>query len=423
MKKLLALLFTGILLLAGCGASGDTASADIDTEITEAVEIEFWHGLTGVPAEELERLTAKFNESQDKITVVLAGQGSYSDLNTKLTAAGNAKELPVLAMGYPDAIYGYNQSGYIEDLLPYIENETIGLDAANYVSTYYNEVTMDGKQTALPFNKSTELLFYNETALKDLGMEVPTSWDEVVAVSKAYYEKTGKPGFGMDAPANLMSVAISECGIDSWVKDDKIAFNDECVANRITEYQTAKNEGWFRLPGEDKYMSGPFGNEDVLMYVGSSAGASYIESGVNGKFDWSVAAVPGEIATQQGTSLMVFNTASAQEKLAGYEYIKFMTNDENTVDWAIATGYLPVTLKGLESTTYQDFAKTNATALAAEGQIDKMKVVVGVFPGSQEIYNVLFNEFVTSTVQGGSDVKAGLDKLETDAQAIYDMNK
>ena len=37
-------------------------------------------------------------------------------------------------------------------------------------------------------------------------------------------------------------------------------------------------KGYFRTPGEDTYLSGPFSNEKLLMYQASTAGASHIQT-------------------------------------------------------------------------------------------------------------------------------------------------
>ncbi|MGL5020790.1 MAG: extracellular solute-binding protein [Mycoplasmatales bacterium] len=419
MKKIFGFMLIIVLVLSGCSKSS-TSDQNIVTQLEEPVEIEFWHALSGKLEENLTTLVNDFNDSQENITVKLTNQGSYSDLATKLTTAGSASQLPTVAMGYPDAIFNYEQSGYLENLTPYFEDSKIGQDLTKYIDAFIQEGVIDGKQYAVPFNKSAEILTYNVDALNELGMEIPTNWDEVVAVSKAYFEKTGKPGFGFDAPTNAFSVVSRVCGLESWKdQDNKFLFNNDCIEKTITEYQTGKNEGWFRLAGEDKYLSGPFANEDILMYVGSTAGTSFIDSGVAGKFNWSVAPAPSDVVIQQGPNLVVFNSSTPEQKYAGYELIKYLSSDEITTKWAISTGYLPVTKSAMESEEYTSFSDTNATAKAAIKQLDKMQVLVDVFPGSQEIYNVLFSEFMNSTIQGGADVKQALEKLVDDADRLF----
>ena len=72
---------------------------------------------------------------------------------------------------------------YLLDLKPYIENETLKFD--NYediLKGFKEETTLDGKIYGMPFNKSTEVIWYNKTLFDELGLKVPTNYDEFVSV-------------------------------------------------------------------------------------------------------------------------------------------------------------------------------------------------------------------------------------------------
>ena len=62
-----------------------------------------------------------------------------------------------------------------------------------------------------------------------------------------------------------------------------------------------------------------------------------------------------------GTNIAMFDAASEEEKAAAAKFVKWLTNAENTVYFAIKTGYLPVTYSGLSSQEYQDFLEANPT--------------------------------------------------------------
>jgi multiple sugar transport system substrate-binding protein len=54
-------------------------------------------------------------------------------------------------------------------------------------------------------------------------------------------------------------------------------------------------------------------------------------------------------------------TGTAQEQLASWLFLKHLINVENTIDWAMNTGYLPVRTSAYTSATYQNFLN-NPTA-------------------------------------------------------------
>ena len=104
-KMSLAMMSAGALL-AACG-NGDSADSGKDTsagaddqaavtELSEPVEITFWHAMNGPHQEALTELVNKFNESQDMVTVNEQGQGSYDDLNQSIKAAATSGDLPTM---------------------------------------------------------------------------------------------------------------------------------------------------------------------------------------------------------------------------------------------------------------------------------------------------------------------------------------
>jgi ABC-type glycerol-3-phosphate transport system substrate-binding protein len=56
------------------------------------------------------------------------------------------------------------------DLKPYMDDDTIGWkDAEPIREVLLDGAKIDGKQYGIPFNKSTEMLFYNADLLKEYG--------------------------------------------------------------------------------------------------------------------------------------------------------------------------------------------------------------------------------------------------------------
>ncbi len=421
MKKLLGVVFVLVVILAGCQSG--SKNSDVVTEITEPVTVSFWHAMNGEHEKILTSLTNEFNEQSEFVTVELVNQADYPTLQTKINAAGESKTLPTMAQAYSNWMYEYDTNEWLTDLTPYFENETIGLDQEVYVDAFLDELKFNDALYGVPFNKSTEVLYINESILKDSGAKVPTTPTELKETSSAMFEKTKKPGIGFDSLPNYFSVATKLCGFDDWVDaESKIVFNDECIAKGVTAYQDGIKDGWARVAGEDKYLSGPFGNGDLGMNIGSTAGAPYIAESVDGKFDFKIAPYPATVAPQQGTSLTMFNSATPQEQAGAWEFMKFITNDTNTTTWAIGTGYLPVTKTAFDTKEYQDYMKDNEVARVSFEQLDAMSVVVPVFGGSNEIYNTNIGDFMSATLEAAKDVKTELETLTQTSQTVYDRN-
>ena len=116
------------------------------------------------------------------------------------------------------------------------------------------------------------------------------------------------------------------------------------------------NNDYARLVGEDNYFSGPFSNQLIPAYVGSSTGVSYI---THEGWELGVAPLPGnteKAANTAGTNIVMFSKDENQQK-AAWEYLKFCVapveeaayysiyQPEGSVD--IAYGSFPVAKQNL----------------------------------------------------------------------------
>jgi sn-glycerol 3-phosphate transport system substrate-binding protein len=115
---------------------------------------------------------------------------------------------------------------------------------------------------------------------------------------------------------------------------------------------------WQRLVHEDKAMRPPPGrdynawqvtNQDFLagraaFIWTSTAFLRYLEE--NAKFPVIAAPLPGEARAAVptgGTFFVMMRQAQAAEKEAGWAFLRWMSEPEQAMEWAMRTGYLPVT--------------------------------------------------------------------------------
>ena len=118
-----------------------------------------------------------------------------------------------------------------------------------------------------------------------------------------------------------------------------------------------------RLAGEDKNANVPFQQGRAAMAVASTSAIPYIESDAIEGLNWFAAPLPGHKTNDQlfyGTNVAVFNTVSPEERLAAWEYTKFLTSVENTAFFSQQTGYLPVRKSVQELDSYKkSFSRKN----------------------------------------------------------------
>ncbi len=388
MKKLLASLVVlfGISTVAACSndAPATTPEKDSQTESSESpandlvvsisnpVEIEFWHAMSGANEEAVNHLVEMFNSTigQEKgIAVTPIYQGAYNDLKSKVTAAIKAKNAPAISQAYPDWVAEYLQSGSVVALNEYIEHPEVGIHDFDDIAEAYrlenSQYTTEGIFYSLPFNKSTEVLYYNKSFFDENGLTAPTTWAELEEVSKQITEITGAPSFGFDSAQNAFITLVQQFGGEYTTPQGEIKFGETDAAVQALEMIKRNTDaGYWRLPGEDKYMSGPFTSGLVQMFIGSTSGSSHIINGLAGtenSFEWAAVPVPQvsedtKAVIQQGTNVVVMNLGQTDEQVyAAYEFAKFLGSYDANLYWATNTGYLPIRQTVIDSAEYQAY--------------------------------------------------------------------
>ena len=167
MKKFLSFLFVLFFGFTMVACTPGTGTGDDDK-----IVVTFWHAMgtanQGYIAEMIETFEAKY----PGVKVEQASQGGYDELLDKVKNNIKAGTTPTIAQTYPDHVTSYLTSkNAVIDLNTYAYDEELGFDAQGvdpsiYVDTFYNEsfsYDKEGSMYSMPFNKSTEVVFYNKT--------------------------------------------------------------------------------------------------------------------------------------------------------------------------------------------------------------------------------------------------------------------
>lgn len=416
-KKILAIILTGITILSTVGCSkvennnGEETKPAISTEITDNVEIQFWHSMKGENEEALKKITEDFEKENSNIKVNLVNQGDYRSLFEKLMGAAKSSTLPNITQIYCNRLSWYIDKDLVEDLKPYINNSQVGLSKEE-VEDIYPVFLDDGlwgeNQYALPFNKSQMVLYYNEDMLKEKNVEVPKTWDEFKEATKKLTvdnDKDGKPEvYGVAFPNNIstdIAIWVRQAGeevIDE--ESDKINFNTAETKEAVNLINDMIQSKVARLAGEDKNPNNTLTQEKSAMCIASTSAIPYIEKSMKG--NWSLAPLPTYKEDAQlyyGTNVAAFNIGSKEEKLASWLYIKYLINTENTAYFSMKTGYIPVRKSALELDDYKKFLQENQRKEIPMETLDKGYSgarSIGVIPAldvlGEELEKVFANE-------------------------------
>jgi len=417
MKKtfLVLLLLVGAVMVAFCGGNSESGNAKVEGafEVPEVgydgseVTITFYHTIGSTKTHTLDDYIVEFNKLYPNIHVVYESVGGYDDLRDQISTQITVGNQPNIAYCYPDHVALYNLAGAVATLDNLINSdivitradgttETLGLTAeqqADFIEGYYNEGRQfgDGLMYTMPFSKSTEVLYYNKTFFDANGIEVPTTWEELEAVCAKIKEidPTSIP-LGYDSESNwFINMCEQYNSPYTSATGDHYLFNNETNREFIKLFRSWYEKGYLttqKLYGA--YTSGLFTsttNPKSYMSIGSSAGATYQRPAkVDGAypFEVGIASIPqvsqdNRKVISQGPSLVIFDKANAQEVVASWLFVKYLTT---SVDFQAAfsmdSGYVPVIKSVMENAVYADFIANadgydNIAALSAKACLEQ----------------------------------------------------
>ncbi|MDT2739214.1 extracellular solute-binding protein [Enterococcus canintestini] len=387
-----------VFALAACGnGSKESSKGDSDkivTSIDKDTTVTFWHAMNGAQEEALTKITKDFMKENPKIKIELQNQSQYSDLQAKINSTlPSPDDLPTISQAYPGWLWNAAQDDMLVDLKPYMDDKTIGWgDQESIRKPLLEGAQIEGKQYGIPFNKSTEALVYNADLLKKYDVAVPKTLAELKEASKTIYEKSNHEvvGAGFDSLNNYYVIGMENKGED-FTKDLK--FDSKKSKEVIDYYLDGVKDGYFRIAGSDKYLSGPFANGKVAMFIGSIAGEGYVKKDTEGKFEYGVAPRPEKINLQQGTDVYMFNSATAEQKSAAFMYLKYLSSPEVQLYWAEQTGYMPILQSVLESDEYKKSPNTKVPAILEDATKDLFSIPVkeNADPAYNEVRAIMEN--------------------------------
>lgn len=419
-----------VLGLVGCGGAQSTAQGN-----TEPVNLSVWTYYNGDQLESFNKLVDTFNNTVGKeknITVESYSQGSVNDLETQVMAAAQGKvgasAMPNIFMAYADTAYAMDQMGELADLAPYFTDE----ERAAYVDSYLTEGDFDdsGSIKIFPVAKSTELLFLNDTDWKLFAAATGARYSDLetveglVKTAEVYYNWTdaqtdtpndGKALFGRDAMANYMLIGAKELGETIFdVKDGKMTMGmSEDVARKLWDnYYVPYIKGWAAASGH--FRSDDIKIGSILAYIGSNSSATYFPTQVmlsdTESHDIELKVLPTphfegceKVSVQQGAGMAVAKTTDAEVE-ASVVFLKWFTQPENNIAFAVGSGYLPVTHAA------NDMDAIHSSGLTLTGNMENVLMEAVDAVNTNELYT-------TKAFEGGTNARSKLSYSMIDLAA------
>lgn len=210
-RKQVSIALTLAVVLA---AGGNMAYAEEGGKIGEGQTIEIWTQWSAGTDKQVycEEMIKQFEEETGYTVNYTAF--TYDMLHEKILTAAAGGNVPDLAFGLPEYIGEFYNMGILEDLT---EEFDAWEDRGAFDDAVVNAMSIDGKVVGFPIEMALRAYLVHEDDLKEAGIEVPQTWDDLLALED-YYDAQGKypfqiTGTGVRAAQELL-VYFAENGVE-----------------------------------------------------------------------------------------------------------------------------------------------------------------------------------------------------------------
>lgn len=231
----------GAIALTGCGAPGGGAPATTpDAGSSEAPSgdkqtVTVYGTIVDSEAELLQESWAAWAE-ENNIDIQYEGTQEFESQVGTRVQGGNPPDIAIFPQ--PGLLSTFGERGYLKPA-----PEAVKANAEEYFGEdWMSYGTVDGTFYGAPLMASVKgWIWYQPSVFEANGIEVPKTWDDMVAATKTLQEKTGKPawcaGFesgdatGWPGTDWIEDVVLREHGpevYDQWVAGE-VKFEDERI--------------------------------------------------------------------------------------------------------------------------------------------------------------------------------------------------
>jgi sn-glycerol 3-phosphate transport system substrate-binding protein len=342
--------------LAGC-AGGAVACG----RASRAGAATLWFSYGGKNREVLLDLVGRYNRAQTNVRVEATYQGDYFEALAKLRTALAAGVAPTFSHVVGEVVPYLARAGVLEPLDEYEGARAIPFERALGQGGAY--AGGDARPlVAIPFNRSTPIMYLNGRTLDEEGIAPPRTWDELAVAARALTRQGGAVRWGYEVPISwwFWVAMVGQAGGTLFEADGTPTLGGDAGIKAL--------RFWQKLVHVDKVMRPPPGrdynawgatNQDFLAERAaitwtSTAFLRYLEE--NARFPVIAAPLPGDVRRSVptgGTFFVVMKSAPRAEKEAAWAFLRWMCEPEQTIEWSSRTGYLPVTepaIRRLEET-------------------------------------------------------------------------
>jgi multiple sugar transport system substrate-binding protein len=412
-----------LLLLIPISACGGGSGSGGGSATSGPVTITLSHGYTDVEAKAIASLVTQWNASHPKVTVKLQFNGG-NDSALQKTVAG------FTAGNYPDVAYEYGSSAAELARQPKLVDLTSKVQSMNWNDFFPSErqaATVNGKVVGIPALVDNLALVYNKKLFKQAGIAPPNAnwtWQDFrTAAKKLTNPATKTYGWayindGSEDTVWRYLAMLWQAGGSLLNSDNtKPAFDSPAGLAALQQLHdmAVTDKSVYLDTGNDNYLNVFNSGKIAMLWTGP-----WDLSSINSTVSYGVTLLPGfngDHETISGPDLYMVFDHSGPSAAAALQFISWLDSAKIHLQFAIATGDLPVRESETKLPGYQTFLKKYPSEKLFVSNLNNVKHIRPNIASYTEV-SAAIGQMVQSVLLGQAQPQAALDSANKQVASV-----
>ena len=399
----------------------------------QATDLQFYFPVAvgGGAAETIEALTKDYMAQNPGISIDAVYAGSYQDTIAKVITAARGGNAPQLSVALSVDMFTLIDEDLIVPFDDFIKTDEDRAWLASFYPAFMENSQTGGKTYGIPFQRSTPVLYWNKEAFAAAGLDPntpPATWEEMVEMGKKLVKK--------DENGNVTQwgVRIPTSGFPYWLfqglstqndvilansEGNKTNFDDPKVVEALEYLVSLSTEHGVMEPGIVEWGATPkafFEGQTAMMWT-TTGNLTNVRK--NAPFDFGVGMLPANKrrgAPTGGGNFYLFKGTSQEQLAAAVDFIKWITEPEQSAKWTMATGYVAPRPATWDTPTMQAYAADFPAVLVARDQLEFAVAELSTYE-NQRVTRI-FNDALAAAITGQKVAATALAEAQAQADAI-----
>lgn len=406
----------GLGIMMPLSACGTPSSATTATDGGK-VQVEYWHtNPQSRGGDTVEAQIEAFNAQSSDVEVVARYNDGYDGLMKNLQADAAANKMPDLVQ------VSYSNIEYFPSTFAFTPADQVAQLAGkgDFISSEFPDniiklgTDSKGEVVGFPYAVSDPIFYYNADIFAEVGIDkAPETWQEVRADAQVIMDKTGKQPFHLQESDTWALQAYLACNGGDMLKWEgrtaQATLSDDANVTAMEFYYEMVRDKLAIHISTDEALKA-FNAGDLAMIATSCANLAGIEKAAQftvATSKWPVFEGQQRRVPAGGCVLAVTSADDAKRK-AVMEFVEFLYQADNIVDWVKGTGYVAHTKTAQESDAMKRLLEDDPLRAAAASQVDDI-IPWAAWPGdSAQQAQQTISDMRDQVLSGSKDAQTAL---------------